>query len=115
MNYCILRIAKLKSVGEVLKSARHTFREVPTPNADAKRTHLNHTEGAQSSLDLADVLKTKLPKNRRRDAVVCIEYLITASPEWWEKAPLKQQNAYLDAAIAWVKSRHGNDNVLCLN
>lgn len=115
MNYCILRTAKLKSIGEAIKSARHTFREIPTPNADADRTHLNKTEGAQSSLGLSRALNARLPEKRRRDAVVCIEYLITASPEWWKTAPRKQQNDYIGASIGWLKARHGEANVVCVN
>jgi hypothetical protein len=38
MNYCILRAAKLNSFGSIAASAKHTFREIPTPNADPART-----------------------------------------------------------------------------
>lgn len=115
MNFCILRTAKLKTVGEAIKSARHTFREIPTSNADKDRTHLNKTEGAQSSLGLARAINARLPEKRRKDAVVCIEYLITASPEWWTTAQVKQQNGYINAAMKWLKGRHGEANVVCLN
>lgn len=115
MNFAIIRTEKLKSFGAVMGSARHTFREIPTPNADRKRTHLNKTEGAQSSLALARAVKARLPEKRRKDAVICIEYLITASPEWWKKAPVSRQNGYLNAAIDWLKARHGAENVVCLN
>ncbi|WP_350608872.1 plasmid recombination protein, partial [Pseudoalteromonas sp. AC40-MNA-CIBAN-0181] len=34
------------------------------------------------------IIKDRLPEKRRADAVLCIEYLITASPEWegWGKS-----------------------------
>lgn len=115
MNFAIIRTAKLKSFGAVIGSARHTFREIPTPNADKERTHLNKTEGAQSSLALARAVKAKLPEKRRKDAVICIEYLITASPEWWKKTPASRQNGFLQASIDWLKTRHGAENVVCLN
>jgi hypothetical protein len=115
MNFAIIRTQKLKSISAVVGSARHTFREIPTPNADKERTHLNKTEGAQSSLALSRLVNARLPAKRRRDAVICIEYLITASPEWWKSTPVRQQNEYLKASIAWLKARHGDDNVVCLN
>jgi hypothetical protein len=115
MNFAIIRTQKLKSISAVVGSARHTFREIPTPNADKERTHFNKTEGAQSSLALARSVNARLPAKRRRDAVICIEYLITASPEWWKSTPVRQQNEYLKASIDWLKGRHGEENVVCLN
>lgn len=115
MNFAIIRTQKLKSISAVVGSARHTFREIPTPNADKERTHFNKTEGAQSSLALARLVNARLPAKRRRDAVICIEYLITASPEWWNSTPVRQQNEYLKASIDWLKARHGEENVVCLN
>jgi len=115
MNFAIIRTQKLKSISAVVGSARHTFREIPTPNADKERTHFNKTEGAQSSLALARSVNARLPAKRRRDAVICIEYLITASPEWWKSTPVRQQNEYLKASIDWLKARHGEENVVCLN
>jgi hypothetical protein len=37
MNFAIIRTQKLKSISAVVRSARHTFREIPTPNADKER------------------------------------------------------------------------------
>ncbi|WP_250696867.1 plasmid recombination protein [Escherichia coli] len=30
-------------------------------------------------------LRELLPEKRRKDAVLCVEYVMTASPEWWDK------------------------------
>jgi len=115
MNYCILRTAKLSTFASVAGSAAHTFREIPTPNADAARTPLNTTVGAQNSRELCQALKARLPEKRRSDAVLCIEYLITASPEWFHTAPAPAQDAYFKAALKWLQHRHGKDNVVCVN
>ncbi|MGZ0786255.1 plasmid recombination protein [Pseudomonas saponiphila] len=85
MSYAILRTKKLKSIGAVARSARHTFREQPTPNADPAQLSRNRTVGAQGSDSLLQVMKGRLPDKRRRDAVLCIEYLITASPEVFKR------------------------------
>lgn len=113
--YCILRAEKLATFGSITGSAKHTFREIPTPNADAARTHLNKTWGAQNAIAVREAIKARLPVKRRQDAVLCIEYLITASPEWFKTAPLKDKNGYFDKAVQWLHARHGKDNVVCLN
>lgn len=114
-NFCILRVKKLKTMGAVSGSAQHTFREIETKNADATRTHLNVTIGARTSAAVHAAVKSRLPEKRRKDAVLCLEYLITASPEWWKTVPTKDWNAYLKAATNWLYARHGKENVVCLN
>ena len=115
MNYCILRAEKLTSFGSITGSAMHTFREVPTLNADASRTHLNKTWGAKSAAEVRQAINAKLPQKRRKDAVLCIEYLVTASPEWFYKASTKQQAKYFNDAINWLRNRHGAANIVCVN
>jgi len=113
--YCILRAEKLKSFGSIAGSAKHTFREIPTPNADPARTRLNKTRGANGSAAVCAAIEAQLPEKRRKDAVLCIEYLITASPEWFKTASVKDQNSYFEGATAWLRRRHGAENVVCLN
>lgn len=113
--YCILRAEKLTSFGSIIGSAKHTFREIPTPNADASRTYLNKTFGAQDAAAVRAAIEARLPAKRRKDAVLAIEYLVTASPEWFRTAPTKQQNAYFGAAVRWLEARHGKANIVCVN
>lgn len=113
--YCILRAEKLSAFGSIVSSAKHTFREIPTPNADASRTHLNKTFGAQDAAAVRAAIQARLPEKRRKDAVLAIEYLVTASPEWFRTAPTKQQNAYFTAAVRWLEARHGKANIVCVN
>lgn len=115
MNYCILRAVKLNSLGAIMGSAKHTFREIPTPNADPARTHLNKTFGAQDATAVYNSIKAILPSKRRKDAVLCIEYLVTASPEWFRSASSKQKNDYFKTAMRWLEERHGKENVVCIN
>jgi hypothetical protein len=115
MNYCILRAAKLSTMQSIRGSAGHTFRELPTPNADPKRTHLNVTVGANGRDEVCEAIKAKLPAKRRKDAVLCIEYLITASPEWLQVASDAAKKKYFNDACRWLYARHGKENVVCLN
>lgn len=115
MNYCILRAAKLTSLGSIMGSAKHTFREIPTPNANPARTHLNKSFGAQNATEVYSSIKEILPAKRRKDAVLCIEYLVTASPEWFRNASSREKNDYFKAAMRWLEERHGKANVVCIN
>ncbi|MNJ20163.1 hypothetical protein D3C77_144930 [compost metagenome] len=67
MSYAILRTKKLKSIGAVARSARHTFREQLTPNADPAQLSRNRTVGAQGTDSLLQAMKGRLPDKRRRD------------------------------------------------
>ena len=114
-NYCILRVKKISTFGSIAGSAAHTFREIRTPNADAKRTHLNWTVGAGSSAEVVKAIKALLPQKRRKDAVLCLEYLITASPSWFISTSGKAQDRFFERAIEWLKTRHNSKNIVCLN
>ena len=80
MSYAILRTAKLKTLGNISGSLAHTYRTIDTPNADASRTHLNDNS-LPTHADALQAIKDKLPEKTRKNGVLCIEYLITASPE----------------------------------
>jgi hypothetical protein len=116
MAYCILRAKKLKGFGAVASSAMHTFRESDTPNADPARTNRNWHAGATSSAAVLAALRARLPKRRRKDAVLTIEYLVTASPEFFLDAETQRQRTrsdYFNAAMEFLRTKHGKENVIC--
>lgn len=115
-NFAILRVAKMNNFGSLSASGQHNFRERDTKNADAERTTLNEIGGAKSTPDLVKAVLDLLPPKRRKDAVICIEYMISASPEHfgedWREA--KNHGAdYFKDAIEWLEKRHGKGNVVC--
>ena len=81
MSFAIYRTAKLKSMGEIGGSLSHTYRTRNTPNADESRIHLNE-HSLETYNSCFDALKNAIPEKRRSNAVLCIEHLITASPDW---------------------------------
>lgn len=113
MPYAILRTKKLKAITGVLGSGRHTFREMPTPNSDS--TPSMHMAGATSAVKLGRAVLARLPQKRRKGAVICIEYLITASPEAFARhgGTMPDTGGYFDRALAWLKARHGSANIVC--
>jgi hypothetical protein len=91
MAYAIMRTAKLKG-GGVSASDMHTERERETPNADEKRTENNiylvGEKGERLRYKVDEVIaeaQTKTSRKIRRDAVECVEFLMTASPEHFRK------------------------------
>ncbi|WP_323554360.1 MobV family relaxase [Pseudomonas sp. CCI3.2] len=113
MPYAILRTKKLKSVAGIFGSGRHTFREMPTPNSNGAANV--HVGGASSAAGLASAILAKVLERRRKGAVLCIEYLITASPEVFARhgGTIPDTGGYFDRAIAWLKARHGGANIVC--
>ncbi|MCW5263608.1 hypothetical protein D5045_26860 [Verminephrobacter eiseniae] len=106
MKYAILRTQKLKATGAVWRSLKHAFREQPTPNADPTRL------GATSAAEAMQQVRDRLPEKRRKDAVLAIEYLITASPEAMQELGGKGRDAYFNDALKWLRERHGGANVV---
>ena len=112
MAYAIMRCAKLKSMGSVAASLKHCFRERETPNADALKTPDNeHGEAAQTSGAMGR-LRQLLPEKRRKDAVLAVEYLMTASPQWWAAASADQQAEFFRQSRAWLDAKFGANNVI---
>jgi hypothetical protein len=79
MSFAILRIQKLKSFADVGGSLSHNYRNRETLNADNARTHLNEHE-LDTNEKCMTAIRDRIPEKRRKDAVLCIEHLITASP-----------------------------------
>ena len=111
-KYAILRTQKLKAAGAVWRSLKHAFREQPTPNADPERASRNAHLGASTAREAMEKVRARLPEKRRNDAVLCIEYLITASPEAMQKLGPKGCTAYFSDALKWLRERHGAANVV---
>jgi hypothetical protein len=110
MPYAILRTKKLKSFGEIGGSLAHTYRTRETPNADPARLDTNEHFGPEGPEAIQALVRDRLPAKRRSDAVLCIEYFIGASPEFF--ASDQDGSAYFRAAREWLVERHGADNVI---
>jgi hypothetical protein len=112
-EYAILRVKKLKTEVAILGSLRHTFREQPTPNADPDRLASNTLYGAESTAEAMKEFRSRLPKKVRKNAVLALEYLITASPEAMQGKSRSEQDSYLSDSLEWLREKHGSENVFC--
>jgi hypothetical protein len=110
MAYAILRTEKLKTMGNIGGSLAHNYRTRDTPNAVPERLHLN-THDMASADEVKAAITARLPEKRRSDAVLCVEYFIGASPDYFEGSDPKGER-YFATAIEWLKERHGAENVV---
>lgn len=113
MAYQILRVQKLKSLTSVRRSLKHAFRTQETPNADPSRASQNQNFGANSDKQAMAKVKALIPKKLRKNGVVCVEHLVTASPEWFKGKSSKEQNAYFNDSLKWLREKWGKENVVC--
>jgi len=111
-QFAILRIQKLKAGVAVRRSLKHAFREQQTPNADPRRLCENSHHGAASVDEAMRRFHDRLPQKVRKNAVLVVEFLVTASPEVMAGKSRAEQDRYFDDALAWLRNKHGAENVV---
>lgn len=113
VGFQIVRVAKVKTAGGMRAGLDHLFRERETFNADKDKSTQNSVLGEVASSNEAIVrFNACLPQKYRKDAVLGLEYLITASPEVLKEWDRQRQDAYFARAMDWVVGRHGKGNVI---
>ena len=112
MAYAIMRAKKLANMGSVAASMQHCFRERETHNADQERTPDNQHLVAKSTDEAMGKLRDLLPEKRRKDAVLAVEYVMSASPEWFAKATPEQEKAFFQQSLQWLADKYGADRIV---
>lgn len=112
MAFAIMRCKKLGSMGSAASALNHCYRERETPNADPVKTPKNDHQAARSTTEAMGKLKQLLPEKRRKDAVLLVEYVLTASPEWWKSASQEQQAQFFARSKEWLADKYGADRIV---
>lgn len=114
--YAVLRIAKLKTMGEIGGLGKHNERTRETRNADEARLGDNvrlagtgdWCADAQARLDEAPRI--------RSNAVLAIEHVMTASRAFYEQGDPPERTRRLDEwterSMTWLRERYGAANVV---
>ncbi len=114
--YAVLRVAKLKTQGEIGALGKHNERTRDTPNADEERLQENvrlagtgdWCADAQRRLDDAPTI--------RSNAVLAMEHVMTASREFYTQGTPAEQAARLsewtERSMAWLRETYGDKNVV---
>lgn len=112
-SFGIMRVAKIKTLGNMGASLSHTFRERETPNADPERMKDNTVlVGGTTTKEVLADWHYRAPEKIRSNAVHGLEYFIGGSPEKLQSMNREDQDAYFKDALDWIKDRHGEENVL---
>lgn len=107
-KFCILRTAKLTSNGNVASSLAHSFRERETKNADKSLFSHNQYLGGKTAGEVMERYKQLLPPEFRSNAVRCIEYVITASPDALESLSKADRLEFFKNSLNWINEKHKN-------
>jgi len=111
-RYAVLRIAKVKTMGHVAGLGTHVERERETRNADAERRAQN--ERLAGTGDWCADVERRLAEAPliRKNAVLAIEHVMTASPEFFAAGDERRVAAWRDASMAWLRETYGERNVV---
>ena len=118
MPYAIARIAKLKS-GNLASSEYHTkrVRETPNANPEIKNIRFIGQSDTAHSQNLETIVRQRIGSQTiRKNAVLCVEILLTASPEYFRPFDPSKAGAYqpqlLDewkqAVRQWLDDQYGD-------
>lgn len=109
--YAILRFEKHKTVGGIASSAEHMMRTRPTPNAREELREKNRVlhGSASPSQDVAALLGSV--EKVRSNGVLAVEFLMSASPEWWRSSTAEQRRDWIHQSVAWLESEFSRENL----
>ncbi len=118
MAYGICRIQKLKA-GSVGGSAQHTNRQRYTPNADPEKQHIRiiGQPDSPNTPDLETLVRQRIgDQTIRKNAVLAVEFLLTASPEYFRPdAPgraghyeAQRLEDFQHQACVWLTNNYGD-------
>lgn len=112
-KFAILRLKKHHQRGTVAAAAAHLTRERECLNADPAKSGENRVwAGEKSVARVVQQWQKRLEtvdRKIRGNAVTCIEYVMTYSPEALDK---QGKDGYFKSAIDWLAKRHGKENIL---
>jgi hypothetical protein len=114
MSFAILRIQKEHNRAGVASRAAHNLRQrSAAPRADAARSAQNKTVGAETPdavLAALDARLAALPKPPQKNAVLVVELMLAASPDWF--AAGGKPGRFASEALEWAYAKFGKENIL---
>lgn len=117
MPFTVLRIQKLKTWGAVAGSGKHNQRERETPNADAEKSANNRYLAGTAGMDNIAAVKQAIgTQHIRKNAVLGVEMLLSASPAYFRPNQPEQAGTYdntrlqnwQQATMGWLNEKYGN-------
>lgn len=107
--YAILRLEKRKSKGDITRSNKHNHRIGPQrPNINPNGPPPRVLAGVP---DAPAELGRRTPDKRRKDAVLAIEFVLTASPQWFANATPEEYAQWVEKNTTWLQQELGSNFV----
>lgn len=115
--FTVLRIQKLKTWGAIAAAGKHNHRERETPNSDASKAAKNQYLVGTSDMDNLAAMKKAIGDQRiRKNAVLGVEMLLSASPEFFRPGAPERAGTYdgsrlegwKNASMNWLQEKYGN-------
>jgi len=113
MSFAILRVAKLKNINSISSSLKHVYRERETPNADPNIRNM-HFVGATKKQAMASYRDRigSLAKPPRSNAVLMVNYVLTASSAFFNEEPKPSVKEWAKANYDFLCEKHGKENIV---
>lgn len=120
MAFIICNMRKFKNAD--LKGQQiHNQREKEShtnPDIDRNRAHLNYDLLHDKRVDYKAMINEHIEKNVetkraiRKDAVRCCSFMISASPEFFEKLSPESEREFFKSNLEFIQERYGKENVM---
>lgn len=114
MSFAILRTSKV-TASKVGGVNAHNTREMEVPNADPKESDFNYQLAGTKSLknDIENRLEEAGIHKTRKNAVLGIEHMMTASPEYFSNdGDNRKFYEFENECMNWLKDRYGEENII---
>ncbi|MFP3393402.1 MobV family relaxase, partial [Brevibacillus sp. SIMBA_076] len=88
------------------------------PDIDQNRAHLNYDLLHDKRVDYKAMINEHIEKNVetkraiRKDAVRCCSFMISASPEFFEKLSPESEREFFKSNLEFIQERYGKENVM---
>lgn len=117
--FAVMRFEKLKTFGNIAGVESHCLRLRETSNADSNSSKFNRCIVGDGNIS-SSVKKRIGNRKIRKNAVLAIEFLLSASPEYFrpdhsENGGVFQQDrveSFEKAALDWLTNTFGNKNIV---
>lgn len=110
--YAILRMEKLKNRQQIKSALLHNFRKISVENSDQNLEKFNVYMGADNFPNFVEKLEKKFEKyniNPKKDAVLAVEFVLTASPEFFKNKTDEEIKSWSDANLNFFVKKYSKN------
>jgi len=111
MNKAIMRMEKHKNFQTIKAASNHHYRKNLTLNANPKIKNKRLIGSENIDQDVEKIINEKCIK-LRKNGIKALEFVCTASPDFFELSDDADIQKFSDKALAWAQNEFGKENVV---